>query len=87
MRPGRPLFVARTGYRRRRVMDAARVLPILGAFLFFLPLLWAGDSKTGMGVIYLFAVWAGLILAAFGLSRFLRHDLDGPDPPRDEDAG
>ncbi len=44
MKPLRPLFLARHGYRRRRIMDAARVLPVLGAFLFFVPLLWTGEG-------------------------------------------
>ena len=53
MRPTRPLFLARHGYRRRRIMDAARVLPILGGFLFFLPLLWRGEGGTRAGVVFL----------------------------------
>lgn len=91
MTPRRPLFLARHGYRRRRIMDAARVLPVLGAFLFAVPLLWSGDDgagpETGTGVVYLFLIWAALILAAFGLSLFLRDDLDDPDPPQEEDSG
>ena len=87
MRPRRPLFLARHGYRRRRIMDAARVLPILGGFLFFLPLLWRGEGGTRSGVVFLFAIWAGLIVAAFILSLSLRHDIDNPDPPRDEAEG
>lgn len=91
MTPRRPLFLARHGYRRRRIMDAARVLPVLGAFLFAVPLLWSGsdggDPATGMGVVYIFVIWAGLILAAFGLSLFLRHDIANPDPPQEEESG
>lgn len=87
MRPPRPLFVARHGYRRRRIIDAARVLPLLGAFLLFLPLLWVGEGGTRIGVVYLFAIWAGLIVAAFFLSLYLRHAIANPDPPQDEEAG
>ncbi len=90
MKPLRPMFLARHGYRRRRIMDAARVLPVLGAFLFAVPLLWSGqdggDADTGIGVIYLFAVWLGLIVSAFVFSLFLRHDLANPDPSRDEEG-
>ena len=75
-RPRRPLFLARAPYRRRRLRDAARLLPILGLFLLLLPLLWApeaGVSLTANDVIYFFLVWLVLILlaAAFapGLSR------------------
>ncbi len=91
MTPRRPLFLARHGYRRRRVMDAARVLPVIGAFLFALPLLWSGedggDPSTGTGVVYLFLIWIVLILAAIVLSLPLRHDLEDPDPPEDEEGG
>jgi hypothetical protein len=62
--PRRPLFLDPDRYRRRRLMDAARLLPVLGAFLFCLPMLWrpdaAGHSTAGEGV-YLFIVWAVLI--------------------------
>ena len=48
----------------------ARLLPLFGALLFMLPLLWSG-ARTSTGVVYLFAVWAGLILAAVLLARRL----------------
>ena len=34
------VFLERQSYRRRRLMDVARLLPILGAALFAVPLLW-----------------------------------------------
>ena len=75
MKPARPLFLARQGYRRRRVMDAARALPVLGAFLFLIPLLWTGAAGNGattrVGIVYLFGIWACLIGAAGWLSRYL----------------
>jgi hypothetical protein len=57
-------------------MDAARFLPIVGGFLFFLPLLWSG-GHTAQGVIYLFTIWAILIILSVALSRLLS------DPSRD----
>ena len=71
--PGRggPLFLHRDTYRRRRVMDAARVLPILGAALLLLPLLWAPDHTTASGAVYLFLAWFILIIGAAVLSRKL----------------
>lgn len=70
-----PLFLARVPYRRRRLRDAARLLPILGLFLLLLPLLWTHGDRTSLtagDVIYFFLVWVGLIgvAAAFapGLS-------------------
>lgn len=83
MKPQRPVFLARHGYRRRRVMDAARALPVLGAFLFFIPLLWSdgqeGGASTRSGTVYLFVIWALLIGAAAWLSRYLG-DHAGEDP-------
>ena len=77
-----PLFLARQSYRRRRLEDAARLLPILGVFLFLLPLLVTsvGTAEVGM---YLFIAWFGLIVAtaviARGLSRWpdVSYDPDG----------
>lgn len=48
-------------------MDAARMLPLLGAFLFLLPMLWrpqAAGHSTAFDGVFLFLVWAGLILLA-----------------------
>jgi len=74
----RPLYVARRGYRHRRATDAARLLPICGAFFYFLPILWGG-GQTRRGVIYVFAVWLVLIVAAGLLSRLLRRTSDADD--------
>lgn len=71
--PVEPLFLARRTYRRRRLMDALRLLPWLGAFLFGLPLLWR-DPATSHGLLYLFAAWALLIVISFALARRLSQD-------------
>jgi peptidoglycan/LPS O-acetylase OafA/YrhL len=75
-RPRRPLFLDRAPYRRRRLRDAARLLPVLGLFLLLLPLFWTPKSGVALSandVIYFFLVWLCLILlaAAFapGLSK------------------
>ena len=68
-----PPFLERALYRAKRVQDAARVLPVFGAVLFALPMLWAA-GRTGSTVrsgLYLFAAWGVLILVAFLLSRLL----------------
>jgi hypothetical protein len=88
-RPPRPVFLAPAGYRQKRVRDAARLLPALGAGLLLLPMLWSpSDRPDGVGnavaLVYVFAVWAGLILAAFILSRALRPD-DPEEEPGDKD--
>ena len=79
-RPADPLFLERQSYRRRRLGDAARLLPILGAILFLLPVAWTEAAGTGSGLIYLFSVWAGLIAAIFLISRRLAEsEPPGPD--------
>jgi hypothetical protein len=75
----RPLFVEREIYRRRRIMDAARLLPGLGAALLLMPILWARGHGTASGVVYLFLVWFGLILAAAVLERRLSEPLRETD--------
>lgn len=84
-RRGPPVFLARAAYRRRRLSDAARVLPALGLGVVLLPSLWsvAPDSgglaaRTGL----LFALWIGLVAAAAALSRRLRPRDFGPPGPR-----
>ncbi len=69
-RPKPPLFLARTVYRKRRIRDAARILPIFG-FVLLTPVLW---NVSARGWIYVFSVWLGLILAASLLSRRLGQD-------------
>lgn len=71
--PIEPLFLARQTYRRRRLMDALRLLPWVGAFLFGLPLLWT-DPGTAAGLIFLFAAWIVLIVLSFALSRRFSDD-------------
>lgn len=79
----RPVFLPPEGYRQRRLRDAARLLPVLGAALLLVPLLWTpSDSPEGVSnsgaLIYVFLVWAALILGARALSRLLSLD-DGED--------
>ena len=70
------LFLERRSYRRRRLMDVAKLLPILGSVLFLVPLFWllggstAKAVPTSRAVIYIFGVWALLICvnALFGVA-------------------
>lgn len=83
-RPAAPLYLAREPYKRRRLIDAHRLLPI-GVFLLFLvPLVWGGgetDAAIGLGVrsyVHVFVVWGGAIaLAAFISRALMRADLAG----------
>lgn len=70
-----PLFLRPAHYRLRRRRDAARLLPVLGTFLFLLPILWAParsfDRDTAPDGIFLFVAWGGLIFLAFIIARSL----------------
>lgn len=92
MRPPRgPVFLERQSYRRRRLMDAARLLPALGLVVFLLPLLWAtgedGPPGTGRGGLYLFAVWGALIVAAMLISRPLSRAAEEEEGDKREERG
>ncbi len=78
------VFLERQSYRRRRLTDAARLLPALGILLYAVPLLWpaAGDTggaepmPTSGAILYIFLVWALLILANVWFG-FLTRSLSG----------
>jgi hypothetical protein len=80
-RLGSPLFLARRSYRFRRLMDAVRLLPVVGLAFWMVPLLWPvpGDAPsvggaepvvlTSQAVRYIFWVWLGMIVMGFVLWR------------------
>ncbi|WP_111732537.1 hypothetical protein [Roseovarius amoyensis] len=88
--PREPIFVQRRTYRRRRLADGARLLPLLGAVLFMVPLLWHAGGETPAGGVetlrdgnrtawvmtYLFLVWLGLAILSGVLSRYLSSDTE-----------
>ena len=80
--PNKSLFLEQKTYRRRRLHDAARALPILGGVLLTLPLLWSvGDgpeTSNADATLYVFAVWCVLIILTALVSRALRPDT----PPK-----
>ena len=89
-----PVFVGREIYRRRRMMDTAKLLPAFGTVLVLMPILWASDHGTASGLVYMFVVWAALILMAGLISRRLSEPLKDPtdgegasDPPAVGKAG
>lgn len=83
------MFLEREPYRRRRLTDGARVLPVLGFVLILLPALWSisGTSGTAGEAVYLFVLWILLIGVAALISRPLRSIQDReananrPKPP------
>lgn len=70
-------FLEKRSYRRRRMTDGLRLLPIFGFWLFMVPLMWPGAAArlTGTAVsmssalIYVFAVWMILIVLCAVLSK------------------
>lgn len=90
-----PVFLERQSYRRRRLMDAARLLPLLGALIFAVPLLWPSPDASEIAgqearlvqmsdaILYVFASWALLIVLSvlFGLSARHWGQTDSPHDP------
>ena len=81
--PGRPphnavpIHVERQTFRRRRLIDAACALPLLGWILWWLPLLWSGAASpvpASQVLIYIFGVWIGLALGAARLIGLLNRN-------------
>ncbi|NEY89085.1 hypothetical protein [Tabrizicola oligotrophica] len=82
--PQGPLFLARAVYRRRRLRDAARLLPVFGLLLLLLPAFGEQSGNLAHTAIYLFAVWALLILAACLLAPALSRSEAEGDPETDQ---
>ena len=68
-KPSPPLFLERRSYRQRRMMDALRLLPLVGLGLWMVPLLWpaaeaeaATPVKMSQAITFVFCVWVGLIV-------------------------
>ena len=90
-RPRAPLFLERHSYRRRRLGDAARMLPVFGLMLLLLPIFWSPETAgtpraTAWDGVYLFCVWAARIVAAALLSRKLTA-APPPDDTTNDDQG
>ena len=86
------LFPERQSYRRRRLVDVARLLPFLGAAMLALPLLWP-DTSDGANakslssvMFYIFACWGVLILISvifgFATRRIAEKEIPKPEAER-----
>ena len=84
------VFLERQAYKRRRMRDLARAVPIIGAVLLSIPLLWNRAAPGGEGattsqaLVYVFAVWVFLIGLAALISRVVKSDAlkqKPADPP------
>lgn len=72
VRRNQPLFLERASFRRRRLGDAARVLPVVSLMAVLMPVWWVPDRFSfAAGAAWLFSLWAALILAVWLLHRAL----------------
>lgn len=61
-------------------MDAARLLPFVGVFVFFVPMLFGPEAGTLTATVFVFLAWIALILTGFAISRSLARNVDtAPD--------
>ncbi len=61
-------------------MDAACFSPLLALILWMIPLIWPQTGEASVSsataLIYIFLVWAGIIVLTWGLSRLLADEVD-----------
>lgn len=70
--PDRPIFLERAAYRRRRLRDAARLLPVVTIVALFVPVWLMPAALSGAGgMVALFVLWFLVILASGLLHRRL----------------
>ncbi|MCB1367742.1 MAG: hypothetical protein KDK00_08265 [Rhodobacteraceae bacterium] len=74
-----PQFLDIRSYRRKRIVDAAKLLPVIGSIGLVapVPFFFASIGETGQVVplaLYFFGLWLVLIVLAFVLSRTLLGD-------------
>ncbi|WP_204114744.1 hypothetical protein [Shimia biformata] len=76
------IFVERRSYRRRRMIDGLRLLPFVGLFLWFVPLLWTDAGPDGVStadaIIFIFGIWVSLVAATAFLTRRALGEDDNP---------
>lgn len=80
-----PVFLERSNYRYRRMTDAVRFLPVMGAILWAIPLLWTrGETANSAALLYVFGIWVVLVALAVLLARGLGPAgwSDEPSDPR-----
>ena len=80
------LFLEKRSYRRRRIMDAVRMLPFLCTVLWMLvPTMWPTGTDGGAvtplstALWYVFVIWALAITASFALWRRVHRKEGGTE--------
>ena len=92
LEPG--VFLERRSYRRRRLLDGLKLLPVVAAWIFMLPLLWPEVSvedetpkQMSAALIYVFGAWFVMILCGCSLIAALKrltHQSDSVPDKRHE---
>ncbi|MEL6571977.1 MAG: hypothetical protein AAFQ64_09980 [Pseudomonadota bacterium] len=65
--PPAPVYLARKSYRQRRIRDAARMLPLVGAVLWVMPVMYVAPATSTTGLL-IFGIWVVLIIFAAVIS-------------------
>ena len=64
----RPIFLERAAYRRRRLQDAARLLPIVTILAMLLPIWLLPNMLSGAaGMVIIFSIWLVVIVISAAL--------------------
>lgn len=87
--PNSKIFLKRSGYRQRRIRDAAKLLPVVGLFILLVPLFEGREAQTSSSdvLIYLFTAWGILAGLAGLLSLWLKSDVPAPEEKTGDPIG
>lgn len=76
----RRLFLGRAAYRRQRMIDATRILPVLLALIFLLPPIWRPASFSfATGTLWLGGGWLATIIVTALLHRKIGNEAEDDD--------
>jgi len=80
-KPEDPQDLAERAFGRRRLQDAALLLPLTGVMLFLSPLMTLAGHRAGWfgapaAFLYIFGAWACLIVAARWMARRLTRETE-----------
>ena len=88
-----PTYLPRKSHRARRLVDAVKLMPYLAVLLWMLPMFWKGkDANLPVSriILYIFGVWAFLIVTQIVVNFFLNRvskEVDLPLEHQDENQG
>ena len=86
-----PVFLERSSYRKRRVMDALKLIAVFGFILWMIPTLWPDGSDPDTAPVsmsdalfYVFGVWLVLIVLS---AAFVSRQSEPKDTGQQRDTG